>query len=91
MSAVTPERLSRRRGPRRTRDPGGRTGRDAGFEVGHQPGVAARGTLSGSSTLLAPLRARDTLLMAEALRRLGTEVAGRRGSDWVVTGRAGAG
>jgi 3-phosphoshikimate 1-carboxyvinyltransferase len=40
----------------------------------------------GASTLLAPLRARDTLLMAAALRALGADVdAG--GEDWVITGR----
>ena len=44
----------------------------------------------GSSTLVAPLRARDTLLMAEALRRLGAEVQEGPSdrADWVVTGRA---
>jgi 3-phosphoshikimate 1-carboxyvinyltransferase len=47
----------------------------------------------GASTLLAPLRARDTLLMAQALRGLGAEVGadsadGADGADWVVTGRA---
>ncbi|HEX4015553.1 MAG TPA: 3-phosphoshikimate 1-carboxyvinyltransferase [Frankiaceae bacterium] len=41
----------------------------------------------GSSRLLAPLRARDTLLMAEALRRLGAGVADAA-ADWVVEGRA---
>jgi 3-phosphoshikimate 1-carboxyvinyltransferase len=42
----------------------------------------------GASTLVAPLQARDTLLMAAALRRLGAgidEAAG--GAEWVVTGR----
>jgi 3-phosphoshikimate 1-carboxyvinyltransferase len=40
----------------------------------------------GSSTLRAPLRSRDTLLMAEALRRLGAKVQ-ETDDDWVVTGR----
>jgi 3-phosphoshikimate 1-carboxyvinyltransferase len=42
----------------------------------------------GPSRLRAPLRARDTLLMADALRALGTwvdDVAGPDGPDWVVT------
>jgi 3-phosphoshikimate 1-carboxyvinyltransferase len=38
----------------------------------------------GPSRLVAPLRARDTLLMADALRGLGVEVADD-GADWVVT------
>jgi 3-phosphoshikimate 1-carboxyvinyltransferase len=38
----------------------------------------------GPSRIVAPLRARDTLLMADALRALGVEVADD-GADWVVT------
>lgn len=38
----------------------------------------------GTSRIVGPLRARDTLLMAEALRTLGTAVVDD-GSDWVVT------
>ncbi len=41
----------------------------------------------GESTLVAPLRARDTSLMAQALRRLGTVVQ-ESGDDWLVTGQA---
>jgi 3-phosphoshikimate 1-carboxyvinyltransferase len=41
----------------------------------------------GASTLVAPLRARDTLLMADALRALGASVDETAGADWVVTGR----
>jgi 3-phosphoshikimate 1-carboxyvinyltransferase len=41
----------------------------------------------GDSTLVAPLRARDTLLMAEALRQLGAGVEeSSDGKDWTVTG-----
>jgi 3-phosphoshikimate 1-carboxyvinyltransferase len=40
----------------------------------------------GLSTIVAPLHARDTLLMAEALRRLGAGVDDR-GAGWAVTGR----
>ncbi len=38
----------------------------------------------GPSRLVAPLQARDTLLMADALRALGVDVADD-GADWVVT------
>ena len=38
------------------------------------------------SRLTAPLRARDTLLMADALRGLGTDIADD-GADWVITPR----
>jgi 3-phosphoshikimate 1-carboxyvinyltransferase len=38
----------------------------------------------GPSRLIAPLRARDTLLMADALRALGIEITDD-GPDWVVT------
>ncbi len=42
----------------------------------------------GTSSLRAPLRSRDTLLMAGALRALGAEItADRDGLDWAVTGR----
>jgi 3-phosphoshikimate 1-carboxyvinyltransferase len=41
----------------------------------------------GPSRLVAPLRARDTRLMADALRALGTDIADD-GADWVVTPRA---
>jgi 3-phosphoshikimate 1-carboxyvinyltransferase len=47
----------------------------------------------GTSTLTAPLRARDTLLMAGALRALGAEIeerSGALGDEWLVTGRPGA-
>ena len=37
------------------------------------------------SRLRAPLRSRDTLLMAEALRTLGARVEDVDGGDWVVT------
>jgi 3-phosphoshikimate 1-carboxyvinyltransferase len=41
----------------------------------------------GPSTLTAPLHARDTILMVDALRAMGTEIAasGPGGSDWTVT------
>ncbi|MGI8679788.1 MAG: 3-phosphoshikimate 1-carboxyvinyltransferase [Jatrophihabitans sp.] len=38
----------------------------------------------GPSRLVAPLRARDTLLMAGALRRMGVDIADA-GPDWVIT------
>ncbi len=51
----------------------------------------------GVSTLVAPLRARDTILMAAALGRLGAEVTGvtdapgaAAGQDWTVAGRGAA-
>jgi 3-phosphoshikimate 1-carboxyvinyltransferase len=44
---------------------------------------------AGTSTLIAPLRARDTLLMAGALRALGAEVEQGDG-QWLVTGRPAA-
>jgi 3-phosphoshikimate 1-carboxyvinyltransferase len=46
----------------------------------------------GTSTLRAPLRARDTLLMAGALRALGAqieEVSRASGDEWLVTGATG--
>jgi 3-phosphoshikimate 1-carboxyvinyltransferase len=46
----------------------------------------------GTSTLTAPLRARDTLLMAGALRALGAEIeerSGALGDTWLVTGQPG--
>lgn len=39
----------------------------------------------GSSRIRAGLRARDTLLMAQALRDLGVSVSDADGADWVVT------
>ncbi|KGN34934.1 3-phosphoshikimate 1-carboxyvinyltransferase [Knoellia sinensis KCTC 19936] len=45
--------------------------------------LAARA--GGVSRLRAPLRSRDTLLMAEALRRLGAHVEDVDGDDWLVT------
>ena len=46
----------------------------------------------GTSTLTAPLRARDTLLMAGALRALGAEIeerSGAFGDEWLVIGQQG--
>lgn len=45
--------------------------------------LAARA--GGISRLRAPLRSRDTLLMAEALRSLGVQVDDVEGDDWLVT------
>lgn len=45
--------------------------------------LAARA--GGISRLRAPLRSRDTLLMAEALRSLGVQVDDVDGDDWLVT------
>src|SRR6476660_8369014 len=39
---------------------------------------------TGPSRLIAPLRARDTMLMADALRALGVQIAAD-GDDWTVT------
>jgi 3-phosphoshikimate 1-carboxyvinyltransferase len=44
---------------------------------------------AGTSTLTAPLRARDTLLMAGALRALGAQIEEQAG-EWLVTGQQGA-
>jgi 3-phosphoshikimate 1-carboxyvinyltransferase len=44
---------------------------------------------AGTSTVKAPLRARDTLLMAGALEALGAQIEQRTG-EWLVTGQQGA-
>jgi 3-phosphoshikimate 1-carboxyvinyltransferase len=44
---------------------------------------------AGASTLTAPLRARDTLLMAGALRALGARIEEHAG-EWLVTGQSSA-
>lgn len=87
MSAVTPERLLEApwaapyaRGPI-----GGRVAMP-GSKSATNRALLLAALSPGRSTLQKPLRARDTLLMAEALRRLGTVVQ-EGAAEWVVTGR----
>lgn len=88
MSAVTPERGLQApwAAPHAQAPVSGRVSMP-GSKSATNRALLLAGLSPGASTLVAPLRARDTLLMAGALRGLGVRVQ-EGDTEWVVTGSA---